>query len=113
MKRALFLCLLFTLCCGFSYSQVRIVGNEALKDSVLHCAKPYKLVYIFCDYCQTSVERFPELVEALNGNAEVALFPIGAQGEEELEAYFERNRFCAEVYLINQERKRRRIDIDI
>ncbi len=108
MKRAVLLWVL-TVFFGVSYSQVRVVGNDSLKSVVTGSGKPYKLIYILCDYCSPSVERFPKLLEMLTGHEDVAWFPVCVQGSWEIAEYLEKNSFSETIYLINQNRKSRLI----
>ncbi len=110
MKKVFLLLILMALG-GVSYSQVRIVDNDSLKSVITASDKPYKLIYVFCDYCRPSVERFPKLLEVLKGNSDVALFPICAQGYGEVAEYLKRNGFSETIYLINQKRKIKMIDL--
>ena len=50
MKKVFLLLILMALG-GVSYSQVRIVDNDSLKSVITASDKPYKLIYVFCDYC--------------------------------------------------------------
>lgn len=104
MKRSLIFWIFITICIS-SKSQVQIIDNDSLKNAIVHSEKPYKLIYILCDYCQPSVERFPELLKILKENTDVALFPICAQDSQEIAAYLKRASFAETIYLINQKRK--------
>lgn len=110
MKKV-FLLLILMVLGGVAYSQVRIVDNDSLKSVITASDKPYKLIYVFCDYCRPSVERFPKLLEMLKGKTDVALFPVCAQGYGEVAEYLKRNGFSETIYLINQKRKNRLISL--
>ena len=106
----LLLAALCLLCCEFSFSQTRVIEGDALKNLIVRSEKPYKLVYIFCDYCQASVERFPQVLKTLKENNDVELFAVCAQGSGEVASYVEENKITETIYMINQDRKKRLID---
>lgn len=110
MKKIFFILLLSVCHCVYSHSQINVLSDKTLTDSITRSSKPYKLVYILCDYCQPSVERFPELLNRLKEHENVAIFPVCAQDIAAVSAYMGRSSLSVPVYLINLNRKRRLID---
>lgn len=103
--------ILFLLLGGTNvFSQAVNMGDELLADKIKESDKKYKIIYVFCDYCQPSVERLPHLLELVDKNRDsIDLFPICAQDSAEVAAYIEKNQTIMPFYLINQDRKRKRI----
>ncbi len=110
IKKYIFTLFISIFSCTYLYSQINISSDKALTDTILHSPQPYKLIYILCDYCQPSVERFPKVIEQVKCHKDIALFPICAQDSQEVVTYLEKYRLGTPVYLINQNRKRKLID---
>lgn len=98
------------ICCLLScHAQFHVVTDAELTALIKGSEKKYRLLYIFCDYCKPSIERFPKVVEWADLNKEVELFVICAQDAGEVNAYLQKYPVKAKFYLINSNRKRRAI----
>lgn len=106
-----YFCILFLLLGSINaYSQVVNLGDELLVNKIKESDKKYKVIYIFCDYCQPSIERLPQLLDLVNKNSDsIDLFPVCAQDSAEVAAYIEKYQAVIPFFLINQDRKRKRI----
>lgn len=110
LLKACTLILILLLSAANASSQIIHPGDEQLATNIKDSNKKYKIIYIFCDYCQPSVERLPRLIELVNKHSEsIELFPICAQDSVEVATYLEQNQATTPFYLINQERKRKKI----
>lgn len=58
--------------------QIENIGDETLAEKTKQSDKSYKLIYIFCNYCQISQIRYPEVVKATQNNKDVDVFFICA-----------------------------------
>lgn len=93
------------------HAQILLVENEQLTTLIKQSEKKYKLLYVFCDYCQPSVERFPRLVERLKDNRLVDFFPICAQDSADVNSFIKNHPVKSVFYIINSNRKRKIIDL--
>ena len=82
---------------------VNDLGLEQIKQS----DKSYKLIYVFCNYCQASQIRYPEVVKATRNNENIDVFFICAQDSLEVVQYTDTCKVTSAMYLINQNRKRK------
>ena len=44
-------------------AQILNLGDEVVVEKIKHSDKQFKLIYIFCNYCQISIERYPKVVQ--------------------------------------------------
>lgn len=88
-------------------AQIRNLGDNQTAELIMKSDKDYKLIYIFCNYCQTS--SFPKVVEMTQGCDNVEAFFICAQDSFEVAEYMDTCSVKTSMYLINQNRKRRLI----
>lgn len=110
MKSSLYLFLLFIIAPLNLFSQIQSYSDQELSDQIKSSSKKYKVIYIFCDYCFASQHRYPMVVEALQkNNSEIDFFPICAQDSAEIAAYADTCKVSSKMYLINQDRKRKKI----
>lgn len=109
MKLSYCFMLIFAFFTANTYSQVLNLGEEALVNKIKNSKKDYKLIYIFCNYCQASQERFPQVAKRLQENDQIDFFPICGQDSFEIATYMDTCRITAPTYLINQNRKRKMI----
>lgn len=107
MSRFLFICFLFITLTSYSYSQNRSDNEQTLVNTILQDSSKYKIIYIYCNYCQISVERFPKLCNFVKSNKDFNLFPICAQDSTEL--LEDHNEYNHTIHFINQGRKRKAI----
>ncbi|UYI66038.1 hypothetical protein [Bacteroides ovatus] len=100
-----FLILLFTT--TNLQAQIKNVGDEMLAEQIKQSDKSYKLIYVFCNYCQASQIRYPEVVKATRNNENIDVFFICAQDSLEVVQYTDTCKVTSAMYLINQNRKRK------
>ncbi len=50
------------------YAQITCIGDEDLVSKVQNSDKRYKFIYVFCNYCQASQVRYPEVVKLIHDN---------------------------------------------
>lgn len=103
--------ILFILLCitTNTHAQIENIGDETLMEKIKQSDKSYKLIYIFCNYCQVSQTRYPEVVKAVQNNKNVEVFFICAQDSSEIALYADTCKVTSSMYLINQYRKRKRV----
>lgn len=102
--------LLILLCAApHLHAQIIDMGDDALAERIKRSDKEYKLIYIFCDYCQPSQVLYPEVVKASQNNKNMDVFFICAQDSFEVAQYADTCKVTSAMYLINQNRKRRLI----
>lgn len=107
MSRFVFLCFLLITLTNHVHSQNNSDNEQILVNTILQDNSKYKILYIYCNYCQISVERFPKLCKFVKSNENFKLFPICAQDSTELLDY--RNEYNQTIHFINQGRKRKAI----
>lgn len=88
-------------------AQIENIGDEMLAEKIKQSDKGYKLIYIFCDYCQISQVRYPAVVKAVQNNKDVEVFFVCAQDSSEVAQYVDTCKVTSTMYLINQNRKRK------
>lgn len=93
------------------HAQIINMGDEALAERIKRSDKEYKLIYIFCDYCQPSQVLYPEVVKATQSNKDMDVFFLCAQDSFEVAQYVDTCKVASAMYLINQNRKRRLISL--
>lgn len=69
------------------HAQIENMGDEMLAEKIKQSDKSYKLIYIFCDYCQISQVRYPAVVKAVQNNKDVEVFFVCAQDSSEVAQY--------------------------
>lgn len=89
------------------HAQIENIGDETLAEKIKQSDKSYKLIYIFCNYCQISQTRYPEIVKATQNSKDVEVFFICAQDSSEVAQYADTCKVTSTMYLINQYRKRK------
>lgn len=89
------------------YGQVVDLGDGALAAKIKASEKPYKVVYIFCDYCEPSLVLYPQIHKLLAGQKNVDFYPVCVQSRAEVEAYMENYKVGGPIYVVNQNRKRK------
>lgn len=89
------------------HAQIKSIGDDALIERIRKSDRNHKLVYIFCNYCQASQIRYPEVVKATQNNKDVEVFFICAQDSFEVAQYADTCKVTSAMYLINQNRKRK------
>lgn len=100
--------ILFLSLFGFQlYGQVVNLGDAELATKIKKSTKPYKVVYILCDYCEPSLVFYPQIYKLLSGRKDVDFYPICAQSSAEVEAYMENHKVGGPIYVVNQNRKRK------
>ena len=100
--------ILFLSLFGFQlYGQVVNLGDAELATKIKKSTKPYKVVYILCDYCEPSLVLYPQIYKLLSGRKDVDFYPICAQSSAEVEAYMENHKVGGPIYVVNQNRKRK------
>lgn len=109
MRKIIFTLFISCIYCTYSYSQIKTFNDQPLADTILCSPQPLKIIYILCDYCQSSIERFPKVLEKVKMHKSIAFFPICAQDSLEIAEYLNRNSLSTPIYLINQHRKRKLI----
>lgn len=90
-------------------AQVLNIGDEALIEKIRQSDKSYKVVYIFCNYCEASQVRYPQVVKAARSVKDADVFFICAQDSLEVAQYADTCRVKSAMYLINQNRKRKMV----
>ncbi|KAA3691348.1 hypothetical protein [Bacteroides salyersiae] len=88
-------------------AQIANIGDEMLAQQIKQSDKNYKLIYVFCNYCQASQIRYPEVVKATQDNENIDVFFICAQDSIEVAQYADTCKVTSVMYLINQKRKRK------
>lgn len=103
--------IIIAICCLFitnGYAQILNIGDTQTANLILRSNKNYKLIYIFCNYCQASKNRFSKVAEfGLNNNIES--YFICAQDSFEVADYIDTCKIKPTMYMINQNRKRKLI----
>ena len=90
-------------------AQILNLGDEVVVEKIKHSDKQFKLIYIFCNYCQISIERYPKVVQTAQNNKNIEAFFICAQDSSDIVLYTDTCKMKAPMYLINQDRKRKMI----
>lgn len=90
-------------------AQVLNIGDEALIEKIRQSDKSYKVVYIFCNYCEVSQVRYPAVVKAARDAKDADVFFICAQDSLEVAQYADTCQVKSAMYLINQNRKRKMV----
>ena len=109
MKSLFMLIALLVLPCTNMRSQIQNIGNEKLIENILKSDKEYKLIYVFCNYCQASQVRYPKVVKSIQDNKNIAAYFICAQDSSEIADYVDTCQVKSTMYLIDQNRKRKLI----
>ena len=69
--------ILFLSLFGFQlYGQVVNLGDAELATKIKESTKPYKVVYILCDYCEPSLVLYPQIYKLLSERKDVDFYPI-------------------------------------
>lgn len=88
-------------------AQILNIGDDSLIQRIQQSKRSHKLIYIFCNYCQVSQIRYPEVVKATQNNKDIEVFFICAQDSSEIAEYVDTCSVTSMMYLINQNRKRK------
>lgn len=100
--------LLILLCITTNlHAQLVDIGDDKLAEQIKQSDKSYKLIYIFCNYCEVSQIRFPEVAKMTQNNKQIDTFFICAQDSFEITQYADTCETASTMYLINQQRKRK------
>jgi hypothetical protein len=91
------------------YAQITCIGDEDLVSKVQNSDKRYKFIYVFCNYCQASQVRYPEVVKLIHDNKDMDSFFICAQDSSEIAEYVDTCKVASTMYVINQNRKRKMV----
>ena len=91
-------------------AQIRNIGDNQTAELILNSNKDYKLIYIFCNYCQASQARLPNVADFVKNRNDIEAFYICAQADFEVAEYMDTCKAKTTMYLINQQRKRKLID---
>ena len=95
--------ILFLSLFGFQlYGQVVNLGDAELATKIKESTKPYKVVYILCDYCEPSLVLYPQIYKLLSERKDVDFYPICAQSSAEVEAYMGNHKVGGPIYVVNQ-----------
>ncbi|MGI6815185.1 hypothetical protein ACMYZ8_09890 [Bacteroides sp. KG156] len=89
------------------HAQLVGIGDDELAEQIRQSDKNYKLIYIFCNYCEVSQIRYPEVAKIAQNNKQIDTFFICAQDSFEIAQYADTCETASTMYLINQQRKKK------